>query len=118
MRYNINLKYICVIIICYIHMYYVFFNSYVLLFYSSVEQPENSTILPAIYPVLNEHETASIESSSSDIDIIDENMEDSVSGSFLHPLSLSISSSIGKLYFEKCFCVLLIVFNSGIKKKS
>lgn len=98
-------------------MYYVFLIVMYLFFYSSVEQPENSTILPSVYPVLNEHETASIESSSSDIDIIDENMEDSVSGSFLHPLSLSISSSIGKLYFEKCFCVLLIVFYSGIKNK-
>lgn len=84
-------------------MYYLFFNNYVFTFYSSVEQPGSSSILPGIYPVLTEQETASIESSSSDIDIIDENMEESVSSSFLHPLSLSISSSIGKLYFEKDF---------------
>jgi hypothetical protein len=41
-----------------------------------------------------EQEMASIESSSSDIDIIDENVEDSITSSYISPLSLSISSSV------------------------
>lgn len=44
---------------------------------------------------LVEQDNAAIDSSSSDIDIIDENMEENITSSFVHPLSLSISSSIG-----------------------
>lgn len=42
---------------------------------------------------VTEQENASIESSSSDIDIIDENVEESITSSYVQPLSLSISSS-------------------------
>lgn len=79
---------------------------FILFHFSSIEhiriehcEPSGVQDLPHLTSHLIDPENASIESSSSDIDIIDENMEESLTSSFLHPLSLSISSSAGKMCF-------------------